>query len=164
MTEKTRKILNTSGLLVATVLISVVAAGYFFSTGHQATAQPAPVVIDGEVARPITDVQCGHTYQIDQIKRFRVNGLVVVNFHFGGRDRDRRPQYIADRNIIGQSTEIGRRVNRSLEYSTVTFICLSDPLLEGHKASNIVLLRYGLDLRRPLVPQRVIPEGGPARH
>ena len=147
--------------IVTFVLVGLAIFGLFRKTE---VVQPAPVVIDGEVARPITDVQCGHTYQIDQIKRFRVNGLVVVNFHFGGRDRDRRPQYIADRNIIGQSTEIGRRVNRSLEYSTVTFICLSDPLLEGHKASNIVLLRYGLDLRRPLVPQRVIPEGGPARH
>lgn len=132
---------------------------YLFFFGGRTQTQPAPTA----VARPISDVFCGHTYQFDHIKRFRVDGQVVVNFHFGGYDRGRRPQYIADKDVLGLSTEMSRTVDRSLEYSTVTVLCLSDKAIEGHRASNVDVLRYRLTLRRPLVPQRVIPYGGLAR-
>ena len=153
---------NTRFALLVVGIVLAVVAGIYFGLPTRTQAQ-APVVIEKEVSRPITDVDCGKTYQFDQIKRFRVNGRILVNFHFGGKDRGRQPQYIADRNVIGQSTEMSRRVDRSLEYSTVTVLCLSDPSVEGHKVSNIELIKYELNLRRPLVPQREITNGGPAR-
>lgn len=143
------------------VIIAIAVGAGWLIGGPKTAAQPTSASV--VKARPISDMECGHTYQFDQIKRFGLNGRRVVNFHFGGRDRGRQPQYFVDRDVLGHSTELGRHVNRSLEYSTVTILCLSDPMVEGHKASNVVVERYWLNLRRPLVPQTVIPEGGPAR-
>lgn len=144
---------------VAGAIVVIAVAGMFFRGGKKAVAQPAPVA----EARPITDVECENTYQFDQVKRFRVNGEVLVNFHFGGKDRGRQPQYITDRDVLGFRTEMSRNVDRSLKYSTVSFVCLSDRSIEGHKASNVQVMRYRLNLRRPLVAQKFIPEGGPSR-
>ncbi len=147
------------GGLGALALVALVSYGMF--EANKATAQPAPRVV--EAPRPITDVKCGEVYALDHLERFYLNGRVAVNFYFGGRDRNFQPQYIWDENIIGQSTEMSRTVNRSLEYSEVTFLCLSDPVLEGHKASNVEVMRYKLTLRRPLRQQKVIRIGGQAR-
>lgn len=146
--------------VVAVVLVVALTVSFFAS---KTEAQPAPVVVQG--SRPVTDVACGKTYEVDRLERFYVNGRVAVNFTFGGVHRNFRPQYIWDRNVIGQSTEIrsARRVDRSLPYSLVTFKCLSDTPLEGHEISNVKVMRYELTLRRPLRPQQVIRNGGPAR-
>ena len=129
---------------------------------HTTEAQPAPVV---QAPRPVSDVKCGWTYHLDHLERFYVHGQVAVNFTFGGADRNRQPQYIWAENVLGQSTELrsARRVNPSLAYSTVKFLCQSDEKLEGHEASNIKVMRYQLTLRRPLRQQKVIRNGGPAR-
>lgn len=128
-------------------------------------AQPTPAFV--EKARPISDVKCSRTYQLEHTELYYPDksGRVARNFTFGGWDRNLRPQYIWNENVIGQLTEVrsARRVDRSLKYSEVTFLCLSDPVLEGHKASNIEVMRYRLTLRRPLRQQRVIRYGGPAR-
>ena len=132
---------------------------------HKVEAQPTPAVV--EKARPISDVKCSRTYQLEHTELYYPDksGRVARNFTFGGWDRNLRPQYIWNENVIGQLTEVrsARRVDRSLKYSEVTFLCLSDPVLEGHKASNIEVMRYRLTLRRPLRPQTVIRPGGPAR-
>ena len=156
-----------------TVLIIVVTFGmasvalllFGIYTSLKAQVQPAPQAVRVVEPRPITDVKCGWTYHLDHLERFYVHDRVAVNFTFGGADRNRQPQYIWDRNVIGQSTEIrsARRVDRSLAYSLVTFLCLSDAPLEGHEASNVEVMRYRLTLRRPLRQQRVIRYGGPAR-
>lgn len=145
------------------LIVALATYGIFFrSRAVVAQPVPAPVV---QAPRPITDVDCGGTYEFAHLERFNLNGRVAVNFYFGGADRNRQPQYIHDLNVVGQSTEVreARRVKRSLEYSTVTFLCQSDWRLEGHKASNVEVLRYRLTLRRPLRQQRVIRNGGPAR-
>lgn len=167
-----RKAIATSIIGVALLAIGLLFGYAFF--GGQTQAQPAPVVV--QASRPVSDVACGQTYQLDHLERFNIltyakgsskvtNSRVAVNFYFGGYDRNLQPQYIWDRNVIGMPTEIRseRRVDRSLEYSTVTFLCQYDEKLEGHEASNIKVMRYRLTLRRPLRPQWVIRNGGPAR-
>ena len=143
--------------------VIAVGGGLAFYLGNPSNTTPAPVQVSR--SRPVTDVECGQTYEFVHIERFRVNGHVAVNFDFGGKDRNRQPQYIWDRSVIGQSTEIwkARRVVPSLKYSTVTFVCMNDPVLEGHKASNIEVMRYKLTLRRPLRLQIVIRQGGTPR-
>ena len=129
---------------------------------------PAPTVVEKivEAPRPVSDIACNHTYQLDHLERFYVGDRVAVNFYFGGTDRNLQPQYIWDRNVIGMPTEIRnqRRVDRSMTYSLVTFLCQSDPTLEGQKISNVEVTRYRLTLRRPLVPQRIIRTGGVVRN
>ncbi len=160
--------MNTRTLGVSAVILTIVGVVVslisFGGGGRKTDAHPGPkFVVQKAPPRPVSDVDCNHTYQFDQIKHFRLNGRVVVNFHFGGRDRGRQPQYIVDKDVLGLSTEVSRRVDRSLEYNTVTVVCLSDTSLEGHRASSVQVLRYQLNLRRPLRQQTVIPEGGPAR-
>lgn len=149
---------------------ALVATGLYFGI-RQAKLVEAQVV---EKPRPISDVKCGEAYELDHLERFYITSLsglwnrtsiVAVNFYFGGKDRNLQPQYIWDENVLGQSTELRsrRQVDRSLKYSKVTFVCLSDPMLEGHKISNVKVMRYQLTLRRPLRPQKVIRGGGPAR-
>ena len=154
-------------VVVLMSLVGVAACGFF--GGRAAVAQPgvpAPEIVTVQTTpRPITEVACGQTYQLDHLERFRLEGRTVVNFYFGGKDRSMLAQYVVDRNVIGLSTEIveDRRVNRHLEYSKVTFLCMSDTMLEGHRASNIEVMRYRLTLRRPLRPQTAIRNGGPDR-
>ena len=153
------------GIAIATIaIVTIVTTATIadVTIGNRKTvAQPAPVV----QTRPVSDVECGGTYQFTHMERFYINGRVAVNFYFGGRDRNLQPQYIWDENVLGQSTEVrkARTVLPSLEYSMVTFLCQSDPSLEGHKVSNVELVRYQLTLRRPLRPQKGIRNGGPDR-
>lgn len=152
------------GIITLTALL-VLGSVLGYGLGSRMTtapAAPAPIA----VPRPISDVVCGVPYEMDHLERFMVGGRVAVNFTFGGKDRNLQPQYIWDENVIGQSTEIRsvRRVDRSLEYSRVTFMCLDDPTLEGHKISNMKVMRYQLTLRRPLRQQRVIRNGGSVRN
>ena len=161
-----RKIDVVTATIAAGILIAVAAVGAFIFGGRTTEAQPAPVVqtVTVEAPRPVTDVVCGDSYEFAHLERFNVRGRVAVNFYFGGADRNRQPQYIWDRNVIGQSTEVreARRVDTSLAYSTVTFLCLDDPALEGHKASNVEVMRYRLNLRRPPRPPTGVRGGGPA--
>ena len=151
--------------IVAGVIVVIVAVGSFIFVGNKTKAQPAPAPEVVEVLRPISDVQCGEPYEFVHVERFDVNGRVAVNFNFGGKDRNKQTQYIWAENVLGQSTEIrsARRVVPSLAYSTVTFLCLGDPTLEGHKISNVEVMRYRLNLRRARRPQTGLREGGPAR-
>lgn len=154
-----RRILGVGVLLIVVGLLAALAI-----FGRKTEAQPASAPV-AQAPRPVSDVHCGGTYEVDHLERFYVNGRVAVNFYFGGADRNRQPQYIWDENILGQSTEIRkmRRVDPSLAYSLVTFHCQDDPPLEGHKISNVEVMRYDLTLRRPLRPQKVIRQGGSPR-
>lgn len=147
------------GIVALTFLVGF---GIYGFISRSATAKPVVV----QAPLPVSDVSCGETYEVDRLERFYISGRVAVNFTFGGLDRNLRPQYIWDKNVIGQSTEIRsrRRVDRSLAYSLVTFLCQSDLELEGHKISNVRVMRYRLTLRQPLRQQKVIRKGGPARH
>ena len=156
----------TRNQFIAIVAGVVIFIGLFvwLAMPDTAQAQPAPPQVF-EKARPVSDIACGKTYEVDHLERFYVAGRVAVNFTFGGAHRNLQPQYIWAENVLGQSTEIRkeRRVDRSLQYSVVTFLCQSDEPLEGHKVSNVQVMRYALTLRRPLVPQKVIRSGGQPR-
>ena len=151
------------GISIVGLIAFVAILASLLFTDRQTEAQPPPGVVQSQ--RPVSDIACGKTYEVDHLERFYVDGRIAVNFTFGGAHRNLQPQYIWDENIIGQSTEIRseRRVDRSLAYSMVTFLCQSDWELEGHKISNVEVMRYALTLRRPLVQQRVIRNGGTAR-
>ena len=156
---------NTRNALAVTGVVLAVFGGWvlylLFSQPSPAAAQtPAPVV-----PQPITQVSCGKTYQLEHTELYYPDESkrVARNFSFGGEDRGRLPQYIWVKNVIGLSTEQSREVDRSLAYGEVTFLCLEDPSLEGHKISNIKIMQYSLRLRRPLRPQTVIRNGGLAR-
>ena len=161
----TRKQIAIVVAIVAVILGSVFVLPIFFGGKTEAQPAPPPQTVEVQIPRPISNVMCEGTYQFTHLERFMVGDRVAVNFTFGGADRNLQPQYIWDRNVIGQSTEVreGRKVDRSLEYSTVTFLCLGAPTLEGHKISNVEVMRYRLTLRRPLRQQKVIRNGGPAR-
>ena len=150
---------------VILTLVGVLVGLSIFGGDRNTQAQPAPVVINGQASRPVSDIACGKTYEVDHLERFYIDGRVAVNFTFGGAHRNLQPQYIWNENVIGQSTEIrsARRVDRSLQWSLVTFLCQEDERLEGHKASNMWVMRYALTLRRPLRQQKVIRNGGPDR-
>ena len=152
-------------IVAALTLVAVIGVLMFGGRTTQAQPAPEPQVVEVQVPRPISDVTCGVDYEFVHVERFDVEGRVAVNFDFGGKDRNKQTQYIWAENVLGQSTEVrtDRRVNPSLAYSTVTFLCLNDPSLEGHKISNVEVMRYRLTLRRPLRPQTVIRNGGPAR-
>ena len=141
---------------VVLVLLAGVGVFFFGSSTEAQSAGPAP----------LTDIAYGTAYEIVRVEPFLVdlcpNGR-AVSFFFA--DHNVRSQYICETDVNEHTTEIRRRrtVNRTLTYSTVIFYRMSDPSLEGMTASNSVVTRYVLDLRRPLVPVRTPRPGRAAR-
>lgn len=141
---------------LAVIIVAIGAYLMFFKGPAQAQAPTAGPV-------PLTDIEYGKGYEIVRVEPFLVdlcpNGR-AVSFFFA--DHNVRSQYICETDVNEHTTEIRRlrTVNPALTYSRVTFYRLEDPSFEGMKASNAVVTRYVLELRRPLRP---VPAPRPGR-
>lgn len=144
-----------NGTVARAVIVVVAAAAVAFAVllgfrvvrGGSVASAPAPV------AATFVDVKFGVPTAFVRMETFAKrecpNGR-AVSFFFA--DHNIRSQYICETNVADVQTERSRRVDRSQEYSFVTFWRMVDKKLDGWKASNVEIIRYDLELRAPLKP------------
>ena len=134
-------------LVLAALAIGNVACGV--------NAQSAPL--------SLTDVEMGKWYDLNEVEPKALPVCptgVVIDFDFA--DHAMRDQYLCDTDVDGHDTElrVNRVVDRSLAYHQVRFRLISEPTIEGLRASDKgAVLRYELRLRHALSPVRNLRPG-----
>ena len=156
--------LRIAGVVVTVTMVIGLGLGYLFF-GGKAVAQPEPVVVQRVSA---TDLKVGGVYEVLRTRLERLpGGKVVRAWYFTGKDRSLRTQYTPVKD--GRGRRIMRVVTNdpSLPKGHMRLVRVSedDPSLEGFTFGNYnwTGIQVQVNPRNGLVPQRTIPNGGPAR-
>ena len=154
------------GVLVLAIISSFM--WLFANDGRAKDQQPPPAPVPVIQALGPTDLKVGVVYEVLRTRLERLPSGVVRAWYFTGKDRSLRSQYTPE--LDGRGRRIMRVVTNdptlSKGHMRLVQVSEKDPSLEGFTFGNYnwTGIQIQVNPRNGLVPQRTIPNGGPARH